>query len=81
MGGHPIWELFRVGYRMTKWPYVIGGGALGLGYLWAFLSRTSRPVSDEFIKFHRGEQMAKLKAILKSLLRFKRVENFHITTD
>jgi glycosyltransferase involved in cell wall biosynthesis len=78
MGGHPIWELFRVGYRMTKRPYVISGGALGLGYVWAFLSRTPRPVSDEFIKFHRSEQMTKLKAVLKSLLRLKRVENFQV---
>lgn len=79
MGGHPIWEFFRVGYRMTKRPYVISGGALGLGYVWAFLSRTPRPVSDEFIKFHRSEQMMKLKAVLKSLLRLKRVENFYVT--
>jgi glycosyltransferase involved in cell wall biosynthesis len=79
MGGHPAWELFRVMYRMTKNPYLLSGGALGLGYLWAFLSRTPRPVSDEFIKFHRGEQMTKLKAVLKSLLRLKRVDNFHVT--
>lgn len=79
MGGHPVWELFRVTYRMTKYPYLLSGGALGLGYLWAFLSRTPRPVSDEFIKFHRGEQMTKLKAVLKSLLRLKRVDNFHVT--
>jgi len=79
MGGHPVWELFRVTYRVTKKPYLLSGGALGLGYVWAFLSRTPRPVSDEFIKFHRGEQMTKLKAILKSLLRLKRVKNFHVT--
>ncbi|HMF84964.1 MAG TPA: glycosyltransferase family A protein [Nitrospiraceae bacterium] len=79
MGGHPIWELFRVAYRMTKKPYLISGGALGLGYVSAFLSRTPRPVSDEFIKFHRGEQMTKLKAILKSLLRLKKVDRFRVT--
>ncbi len=45
MGGHPIWEIFRVAYRMTKKPYLISGGALGLGYIWAFVSRTPRPVS------------------------------------
>ena len=79
MGGHPIWELFRVTYRMTKKPYLINGGVLGLGYVWAFLSRTPRPVSEEFIKFHRHEQMIKLKAVLKSLLSLKKVEKFHVT--
>lgn len=79
MGGHPIWEFFRVAYRMTKKPYVVSGGALGLGYVWAFMSRTPRPVSREFIEFHRREQMVKLKMVLKSLLRFKKVDNFRVT--
>ncbi|HJS66394.1 MAG TPA: glycosyltransferase family 2 protein, partial [Nitrospiraceae bacterium] len=54
LGGHPVWELFRVLYKMTKKPYVIGGVVLGLGYLWAFLRRVPRPVSGELMKFHRG---------------------------
>ena len=78
MGGHPLWEVFRVVYRMTKKPYLLNGGALGLGYLWAFLSRTPRPVSEEFIRFHRGEQMMKLKAILKAMLRLKKVDSFKV---
>lgn len=81
MGGHPVWELFRVLYRMTKKPYLLGGGALALGYLWALFSRTPRPVSDEFVRFHRGEQMGKLKAILSSLLRMKKVDNFRVTPN
>lgn len=78
LGGHPIWELFRVLYKMTKKPYVVGGVVLGLGYLWAFLCRVPRPVSDELMRFHRREQMAKLKIILKSLLMFRRVDNFRV---
>lgn len=81
MGGHPAWEFFRVAYRMTKKPYLMGGSALGLGYVWALLSRTPRAVSKDFIKFHRGEQMAKLKAVLKSLLTFRRVDNFRVTQN
>jgi biofilm PGA synthesis N-glycosyltransferase PgaC len=81
LGGHPLWELFRVAYRITKWPYVFAGLALGLGYSWAFLRRTPRPVSPELMAFHRKEQMLKLKAILKSLLRFKRVDNFNVTQN
>jgi len=81
LGGHPAWELFRVAYRATKRPYLIGGLALGLGYCWAFLRRTPRPVSRELIAFHRGEQMHKLGAILKSLLTFKPVDNFSVVAD
>lgn len=76
LGGHPIWELFRVAYRATKRPYIVEGLALGLGYGWAFLRQTPRPVSRELMAFHRKEQMAKLKAILGSLVRFKRVDTF-----
>ena len=78
IGGHPVWELFRVAYQMSKRPYVIGGFTLGLGYAWAGLTRTKRPVSDEFVRFHRKEQMQKLGAILKSLLTFKRIDSFEV---
>jgi poly-beta-1,6-N-acetyl-D-glucosamine synthase len=78
LGGHPIWELFRVAYRTTKRPYIFAGFSLGLGYCWAFLRRTPRPVSRELMTFHRREQMLKLKGILKSLVRFRRVDNFSV---
>jgi len=78
LGGHPVWELFRVAYRATKRPYVSGGVALGLGFCWAFLCRTPRPVSRELMAFHRKEQMLKLKAILKSLVTFKPVDSFSV---
>jgi len=78
LGGHPVWELLRVVYRLTKRPYIVDGVALGLGYCWAFLRRTPRPVSRELMAFHRQEQMAKLGAILKSVLRFKRVNSFDL---
>src|SRR2546426_344208 len=78
LGGHPVWELFRIAYRMTKKPYLIGGIALGMGYLWALLCRIERPVSDQLMRFHRREQMLKLKAILKSILRLKRIDSFQV---
>jgi len=76
LGGHPLWELFRVGWRMTKKPYLVDGIALGLGYLWALLRRAKRPVSDELMRFHRREQMQKLKSILGSMLTMKRFNRF-----
>ena len=78
LGGHPVWELFRIAYHATKRPYLIKGLALGLGYYWALLRRTPRSVSPEVMAFHRKEQMAKLKIILKSLLTLKPIDNFSV---
>jgi glycosyltransferase involved in cell wall biosynthesis len=76
LGGHPIWELFRVAYRVAKQPVIIGGLVLGLGYCCALIRRTPRSVSRDLIAFHRQEQLGKLHAIIKCLLKFKRVDNF-----
>lgn len=81
LGGHPLWELFRLTYRMAKRPYFIGGLALGLGYGWAMLRRAKRPISKDLMKFHRKEQMRKLKAVLKTVLMFKSVDNFKVLPD
>jgi biofilm PGA synthesis N-glycosyltransferase PgaC len=61
VGNHPLWEVFRMGYQMTRPPRCIGGLALGAGYLWAGLKRTERPVSKELVRFHRKEQIERLK--------------------
>jgi glycosyltransferase involved in cell wall biosynthesis len=81
LGGHPLWELFRVAFRMTKPPYLVDGLALGMGYFWAFVKRQKRPVSDELMRFHRKEQMRKLRVILGSVLRMKKVNSFQPSTD
>jgi len=64
VGNHPLWELFRATYQMTKAPLVVGGMAVGLGYFWALLRGVERPISDELMAFHRHEQMQRLKKFL-----------------
>ncbi len=81
LGGHPVWELFRVTYRFVKPPYLVDGLALGLGYGWAMLRRLKRPISKELMKFHRREQMRKLGNVLKTLLAFKRVDKFTLLSE
>lgn len=76
LGGSPIWELFRVGYRITKKPVLFGGIALLLGYCWAALKHAKRPVSPELICFHRREQMRRLKFIIGSLVKLKKVVTY-----
>jgi glycosyltransferase involved in cell wall biosynthesis len=80
LGGSSIWELFRVTYRMTKKPVLLGGMALLLGYVWAASRRVNRVVSPELMRFHRHEQMEKLRAIFSALLRFEKVNSFRLTT-
>ena len=79
LGGSPVWQLFRVAYRMAKRPFVLGGLALLSGYISAFLRRVKRAVSPELMRFHRKEQMKKLRAILRTLLRFKKVDSFRLS--
>ncbi len=81
LGGSPVWQLFRVAYRMTKKPVLIDGLALFSGYCWAALRRVKRPVTSELMRFHRREQMKKLKAVFRALLRFKTVDKFSLTSE
>lgn len=70
LGGHPMWQIFRSVYLMAKKPFIIGGMLYLAGYSWAFLSRKEKTISPELMKFHRGEQMQRLKIMLTSV--FKR---------
>ena len=60
-GYHPVWEIVRTAYQMTKGPFVLGGALLAVGYVWASIRRTQRPISAEMVAFQRSEQMRRLK--------------------
>lgn len=62
LGGHPLWEIFRCAYQMSRNPFVIGGFALLAGYISAFIRRKPKSVSAELQRFRRAEQMQRLKA-------------------
>jgi glycosyltransferase involved in cell wall biosynthesis len=64
LGGHPLWELFRAVYQMSKQPYVAGGLLLLAGYVSAGVRQIERPVSPELIDFRRREQMRRLRTFL-----------------
>ena len=81
LGGSPLWQLFRVAYRMTKRPILIDGLALLLGYCWAAIRRVERSVTPELMRFHRREQMKKLRAILRAIFTFKKVDNFSLEIE
>jgi len=65
VGNHPVWELFRAVYQMTRRPYIVGGLALLFGYVWSPIRRPERPVSLELVAFQRQEQMQRLRQLFK----------------
>jgi glycosyltransferase involved in cell wall biosynthesis len=81
LGGSLIWQVFRVCYRSIKRPFLVGGLALLGGYFWAALRRVKKPVSRELMRFHRREQMKKLRAILRSLVLRRPIDNFRLAAE
>jgi poly-beta-1,6-N-acetyl-D-glucosamine synthase len=72
MGVHPVWQLFRSVYQISRKPVITGGIMLMAGYLWAMLRRAQTPVSMEFVHFRRKEQMQWLKEyFIKGLRRLR----------
>jgi glycosyltransferase involved in cell wall biosynthesis len=67
LGGHPLWEIFRTAYQMTRKPYVIGGLTLLAGYLSALIRGDERPISSELVAFRRREQMQRLRRVFGGL--------------
>lgn len=65
LGFHPLWQLCRSVYQMTRRPYVSGGVALAAGYFWAMLSRSERAVSPELIAFQGRDQMKRLRHFVR----------------
>jgi hypothetical protein len=60
---------------MGKKPYAVGGLVLLSGYLWEVLQRDERLVTRELMRFHRKEEMEKLKIILKTIFFRHRPDN------
>ena len=78
LGGHPVWEFFRVLYKMKQKPYVVGGILLGVGYFASVVSCKKKYVSPELMKFHRNEQITKLKVIFLTILKGQKINKFSL---
>jgi glycosyltransferase involved in cell wall biosynthesis len=70
LGRHLLWETFRSAYQMSRRPFIVGGGALFMGYIWALVRRVERPVSRELVQFQRREQMDRLKRFVYKSMPF-----------
>ena len=65
-GNSFLWESMRVLFQMRTKPYIIGGIVLGLGYLSAALSRAKSGIPEDVRRFHREDQHARLRCLLRS---------------
>lgn len=63
VGNHPVWELFRTLYQMSKPPFVLGALALAAGYAWSWVQRKERPLSRDIVAFVRQEQLQRLQRV------------------
>jgi biofilm PGA synthesis N-glycosyltransferase PgaC len=73
LGNHPLWQVFRVSFQMMRRPYLLGGLVLLSGYFYSFASRMERPVAAELRKFHRQEQLERLKGLFAHFVKTGRL--------
>jgi glycosyltransferase involved in cell wall biosynthesis len=57
LGVHPVWQFFRSIYKMSATPLFLSGLLLLSGYFWGMITHPPKPVSEEFVRFGRKEQM------------------------
>ena len=70
LGVHPAWQFFRSIYQMSSKPLFLSGFLLLLGYCWGMTTHRPKPVSEEFVRFRRTEQMRWLKDFYRKALAF-----------
>jgi biofilm PGA synthesis N-glycosyltransferase PgaC len=68
LGVHPLWEVGRAVFQMRNPPRVLGGCALGVGYVWSFACRRHRPMPPELLRLRRADQMHRLRLIARRML-------------
>ncbi len=61
IGYHPVFSILRFASRFRQSPVIIGSISAISGYIWASIRRYERPVSKEFVKYLRKEQVKRIK--------------------
>jgi glycosyltransferase involved in cell wall biosynthesis len=71
LGSHPLFEVAKIGKRITSRPYVLGALARLLGFVVAHASG-ERMVPPDVVRFLRKEELARLWSFTSMLVRGKR---------
>lgn len=62
VGYHPLFQLLRCVSRVFHYPPLIGSLSELTGYFWTSLQRRTREVPDDFVRYLRAEQVARLRS-------------------
>jgi biofilm PGA synthesis N-glycosyltransferase PgaC len=65
IGNHPLWEIFRSAYQMTRKPYFIGGFLVLAAYSWNAIRGVERSIPKELMALRRREQLRRLKLAMQ----------------
>jgi poly-beta-1,6-N-acetyl-D-glucosamine synthase len=68
LGMHPMWEIFRCIYQMSKPPVVVGGSLRLSGFFWGVVTRVEKVVPPDLVRFRRAEQMRRLRDFIKRVV-------------
>ena len=63
VGSHPAFEIAKCATRLTEAPIGIGSAVRLAGFLWSYVIREPRLVSEEMASFLRYEQRQRLRAL------------------
>lgn len=63
LGHHVVYFLAKCLRRVLEKPYLFSSVLRMFGYFWSDLRRDERPVSGSFIRFHRREQIKRLRSL------------------
>ena len=69
IGNHPLWEIFRSAYQMTRKPYFIGGILVLAAYSWNAIRGVERSIPKELMALRRREQLRRLKLAVQRRFR------------
>lgn len=63
IGYHPLFMSLRALFRFKQEPVLLGSMVRIGGFCWAAMRRFERPVSNEFVRFLRMEQLSRLRSV------------------
>ena len=72
LGVHPLWEISRSAYNISRKPILLAGIIHMVGYFWAMLTYTHKVVPIEFVSFRRREQILWLKEFIRKVFQSHR---------
>jgi glycosyltransferase involved in cell wall biosynthesis len=63
MGYHPLFQIVKSVYRFKERPIIIAGILHLMGFIYANIKHEARPVTEDFIKYLRSEQIGRIKSV------------------